>query len=99
MASDNDGSNLFGAVASGRLYTSSDSGATWTERQPAGDLDKFWRIVTSDADGSNLVAAVYVGRLYTSSDGGVIGLSVSQPVTLIKIGELPLLMTTAQPLW
>ena len=26
----------------GRLYTSSDYGVSWTERQPAGDADKAW---------------------------------------------------------
>ena len=52
-------------VSGDRLYTSSDSGANWTERQPAGDVDKNWDSVASDADGSNLIAGAYGGRLYT----------------------------------
>jgi len=35
VSSDADGSHLIAAVYSGRLYTSSDSGANWTERRPA----------------------------------------------------------------
>ena len=38
--SDSDGTNLIASVLGGRLYTSSDSGVNWTERQPAGDADK-----------------------------------------------------------
>ena len=64
VASDSDGSHLIAAVGDGRLFTSSDSGATWTERQPAGDSDKDWVSVASDADGSHLMAGVNGGRLY-----------------------------------
>ena len=70
VASDSDGSNLIASAQLGRLYTSSDSGSTWIERQPAGDIDLYWVSVASDSDGSNLVAAVGNGRLYTSSDYG-----------------------------
>jgi photosystem II stability/assembly factor-like uncharacterized protein/6-phosphogluconolactonase (cycloisomerase 2 family) len=69
VASDADGSNII-IGQSGRLYTSSDSGANWTERQPAGDVDGVWTSVASDADGSNLIAGNQGGRLYTSSDSG-----------------------------
>jgi hypothetical protein len=79
VASDADGSNLLvvdtfadAYIGSGRVYTSSDSGANWTERQPAGDVGKAWNIAASDADGSNLiVGAGGSGRIYTSSNGGV----------------------------
>jgi len=43
---------------------------TYTERQPAGAVDKTWRAIASDASGTNLVAAAYGGRLYTSSNSG-----------------------------
>ena len=69
-ASDSDGSNLITGVENGRLYTSSDSGSSWTERQPAGDANKEWNSVSSDSDGSYLIAGVKNGRLYTSSDSG-----------------------------
>lgn len=67
---DNDGSHLIAAVYNGRLYTSADGGASWTERQPAGDTNIDWQAVASDDDGSHLIAAEYGGRLYTSADGG-----------------------------
>ena len=44
---------------------------TWTERQPAGDVNRSWLRVASDSDGSHLIAAAYAGRLYTSADFGV----------------------------
>ena len=71
LASDDNGSNLIAGISGGRLYTSDDSGATWTERQPGGDSDFNWRLVASDSDGSHLMAAVYGGRVYTSSNSGV----------------------------
>ena len=69
-ASDADGSNLIVAAWAGRLYTSSNGGAGWTERQPAGPMDQRWQTVASDADGSNLIAGTSAGRLWVSSDGG-----------------------------
>ncbi len=69
VASDADGSFLVASVYNGRLYTSSDSGANWTERRPAGDVNRYW-FVDVDADGSNIIAASENGRLYTSSDSG-----------------------------
>jgi photosystem II stability/assembly factor-like uncharacterized protein len=70
VASSADGTKLVAAAAYGHyLYTSSDSGATWTERTAAGSRN--WRSVASSADGSKLVAGVESGSLYTSSDSGV----------------------------
>ncbi len=71
VAMDSDGTNMIVGGYGGRIYTSSDSGVTWTERQPAGDSDCNWLSVASDSDGSNLIACNYGGRLYTSSDSGV----------------------------
>ena len=51
----------------GRIYTSTDSGVTWTPRES----DKNWGAVASSADGTKLVAGVYNGRIYTSTDSGV----------------------------
>jgi hypothetical protein len=53
----------------GYIYTSSDSGATWTRQDNAGQRE--WSAVTSSADGTKLAATVGNGRLYTSSDSGV----------------------------
>ncbi|MDP2593248.1 MAG: Ig-like domain-containing protein [bacterium] len=81
--SDDDGSNLIVAFPTlntgtdednifvgGRIFTSSDSGTSWTERQPAGATTENWRAIATDADGSNLIAGVMNGRLYTSSNSG-----------------------------
>ena len=60
------------------IYTSSDSGATWTERTDAGA--RFWRKIASSSDGAKLVAVDYGvsfskgtgdgGYIYTSADSG-----------------------------
>ena len=74
VASDADGSVLVATINPGRLYVSTDSGATWTERQPAGASDKYWKTVTVSDDGSKILAAVggsSAGRIYLSSNSGV----------------------------
>lgn len=75
LASDAAGTNLVAAAfgtygTEGWVYTSNDSGATWTIRYPVA-ASQFWRAAASDADGSNLVVAAWSGRIYTSSNGGV----------------------------
>jgi hypothetical protein len=56
----------------GTVYTSSDAGATWTERTSAGTY--CWNSVASSADGMKLVAAYSIsyneGAIFTSSDAG-----------------------------
>jgi len=47
------------------LYTSTDSGLTWTARMD--DAYRFWRSVASSADGSRLVAAVRNGFIYINT--------------------------------
>jgi len=73
IASSSDGANLIAGVFNGRLYTSTDSAATWTECNPfspTAATDKSWAMVASSADGSKLIAGVFNGRLYTSNDSG-----------------------------
>jgi len=53
---------LAAAAFGDRLYTSSDSGATWAAR----DSVRQWFSVASSADGTRLVAGVVGGQLYTS---------------------------------
>jgi len=53
-----------------RIYTSTDSGVTWTPRENIRD----WLGVASSADGSKLVAIAFQGQIYTSTDSGRIGL-------------------------
>jgi hypothetical protein len=74
VASSADGTKLVAAVfiddssggAGGRMYTSTDSGATWTPR----DTNRWWWSVASAADGTKLVAVVQSGQIYTSTDSG-----------------------------
>ncbi len=66
LAASADGSRLVAVVTGGQIYTSADSGATWTAR----DSNRSWMAVASSADGSKLVA-VANGGIYTSTDFGV----------------------------
>ncbi|MEO6109755.1 MAG: prepilin-type N-terminal cleavage/methylation domain-containing protein [Candidatus Saccharimonadales bacterium] len=65
VASSADGTKLAAVVNSGFIYTSTDSGATWTQR----DSSRSWTNVASSADGTKLVATTY-GFIYTSTDSG-----------------------------
>jgi photosystem II stability/assembly factor-like uncharacterized protein len=71
VASSADGTKLVAAAHDGYIYTSADSGATWTQRGSS----QAWVSVASSADGKNLVAAVCdwnssSGYVYTSGDAG-----------------------------
>ena len=43
----------------------------WTEVQPAGAVDKYWRAGALDADGSHQIAGIEDGRLWLSTNYGV----------------------------
>jgi hypothetical protein len=49
------------------IYTSTDSGVSWTPR----DSSRDWESVASSGDGAKLVAVVQGGQIYTSADSGV----------------------------
>jgi hypothetical protein len=67
ITSSADGTKLAAVVSGGSIYTSTDSGATWTERTSAGS--RYWQSITSSADGTKLAAVVaYNGSIYTSTD-------------------------------
>ncbi len=67
VASSSDGTKLVAAVNGGQIYTSNDSGVTWTPRES----NRNWASVASSSDGTKLVAAFYSGQIYTSTDSGV----------------------------
>jgi len=74
VASSADGSKLVAVVSSGLIYTSSDTGLSWTPRSGAGVRN--WSGVASSADGDKLVAVVGIpnghgGQIYTSTDAGL----------------------------
>ena len=68
IASSSDGTKLVAAPNTGYIYTSSDSGVTWTEQTGSGS--RSWKALTSSSDGTKLAAVVNGGNIWTSSDSG-----------------------------
>ena len=62
LASSADGTKLVAANLWDSIYTSTDSGVSWTPRESS----RNWFSVASSADGSKLVALDENGQIYTS---------------------------------
>lgn len=74
IASSADGTKLVAAVYAGGIYTSTNSGATWTLTSAPSDggIDSAWESVASSADGSKLVAVAYYDNpIYVSTNSGM----------------------------
>ena len=69
IASSADGVKLIAAASGSNLYTSADSGLTWTEQTNSGA--QIWQALASSADGTHLVAVAFPGSIFTSTDSGV----------------------------
>jgi hypothetical protein len=74
IASSANGSKLVACVNNGGIYTSTDSGVTWTARIT--DASRRWSAVASSADGSTLAAGMASvsgspSWIYVSRDSGV----------------------------
>ena len=69
IASSGDGAKLAAVIDNGIIYTSTDSGATWTKR--AEGTNRKWRFITSSSDGTRLAAVAHDDHIYTSNDSGV----------------------------
>src|SRR6185295_13694951 len=67
VASSTDGSKLVAVVSGGPIYTSTDSGVSWTAQNSG---SRNWQSVASSANGSKLVAVEILGQIYTSTDSG-----------------------------
>jgi hypothetical protein len=65
-----DGTRLAAAINGGAIYTSSNSGANWTQ-QAGPPTSANWTSICSSADGSKLAAVVSNGVVFTSSNYGV----------------------------
>ena len=70
VASSADGTKLAATAKNGNMWTSTDSGATWTENTTSPGATKEWYGVASSADGTKLVATAHNGNIYTSTDSG-----------------------------
>ena len=68
ITSSSDGTKLAAVVYGGYIYTSTDSGASWTERTAPGYRN--WNSITSSSDGTKLAATPNGGYIYTSTDSG-----------------------------
>ena len=72
IASSSDGTKLAAVENVGYIYTSTDSGATWS--QQIGSGSRAWRSIASSSDGTKLAAVVSGdsgGYIYTSTNSGV----------------------------
>ena len=97
MASSADGNKLVAVVSEGgQIYTSTDSGITWTPRES----NRRWYGVASSADGNKLVAVVNNGQIYTSSrnmlpSGSALAGDASSSIEIVYVGNGRFLIVTA----
>ena len=66
ITSSSDGTKLAATASGGNIWTSTDSGETWTSRAST----QNWYGITSSSDGTKLAATVYNGNIWTSIDSG-----------------------------
>jgi photosystem II stability/assembly factor-like uncharacterized protein len=65
-----DGTKLAAVTENGYIYTSADSGVTWTARLT--DANRNWRSIAGSTDGTKLAAVAYNNNyIYTSTNSGV----------------------------
>lgn len=72
IAASADGTNLIASTSDGsapRIYTSTDSGATWVVR--FSEASSLFTGVASSADGTKMVAVKGNGKIFTSTDSGI----------------------------
>jgi len=77
IASSADGTHLAAVIFSGGIYTSTNSGLTWT--QSSAPSTNLWSSITSSADGMRLAAGIRGGGIYTSTNSGVTWTQSSAP--------------------
>ena len=56
--------------STGRLYLSSNGGASFSEVQPAGNIDLAWVAAAMDSTGQHIIVGALEDYVYTSSDYG-----------------------------
>jgi len=72
LASSSDGVTLIGGGGGvvGYVFTSVNSGTTWTQRTTAA-TNKIYRAIACSSTGAKMIAGAYGGYIYTSTDSGV----------------------------
>ena len=71
ITSSSDGTKLAAVVYGGNIWTSCDSGQSWTERSVRGTATlENWQDITSSSEGVKLAAVVNGGGIWTSTDSG-----------------------------
>ena len=83
ITSSADGTKLAAVVSGGSIYTSADSGATWTQQTDAGS--RYWTSIASSADGTRLAVGVYGGPIYLATTEGPA--TITQPLATIPDGN------------
>jgi photosystem II stability/assembly factor-like uncharacterized protein len=78
VASSADGTKLAVAVASGGIYTSSDSGTTWVQTSAPGGN---WQSIAASSDGGRIIAVINGGGVYTSVNSGVTWIQQANALT------------------
>ncbi len=69
ITSSSDGAKLAAVSYFDYIYTSTNSGVSWTQQTASGSRE--WWSITSSSDGAKLAAVVNPGYIYTSSNSGV----------------------------
>ena len=87
MASSADGTKLIAAAYDRGIYTSADSGTTWTSNNVAGTQFGTWISVSSSADGATLFAARYFNYvLFCSTNSGALWVPTEiEFIRLVKV--------------
>ena len=77
ITSSSDGTKLAAGDYNGYIWTSTNSGASWTQRTASGSRN--WQSITSSSDGTKLAAAPDHGLIYTSTNSGASWTVASTP--------------------
>lgn len=72
-----DGTKVVAGVTNSNIYTSTDSGSTFTQRTVA--TNGYWTAMAGSSDGTNLIAGIYGGLVYVSTDSGATWSSQTPP--------------------
>jgi hypothetical protein len=98
-ASDSTGTNLAAVAFEGDIWTSTNGGATWTDRTTATGSNpnannQFWASIASDSTGANLVALATYNGIWTTGRASLVG-ELGATVNLVYLGAGAFYVTAA----